>query len=92
MYIKQTRDEFRAKTSGHEQMPKQKNMPESVNQISWVRAQEMKVDKFFRLLGSHSTWKTWKNNRIFKNLIKSLEKSWNFVSPESGDPETGTKI
>lgn len=43
VYIKQTRDELHAKTSGHEQMPKQKNMPESVNQISWVRAQEMKV-------------------------------------------------
>ena len=26
-------------------MPKQKNMPESVNQISWVRAQEMKVGR-----------------------------------------------
>ena len=43
VYIKQTRDEFRNKTSGREEVTKQKNFPDSVNNISWVRALEIKV-------------------------------------------------
>ncbi len=43
VYIKQTRDEFESMVAGQEAAPKQKNFPNSVNQISWVRGLEHKV-------------------------------------------------
>ena len=43
MFIKQTKDDFVQRTGGSKAPPKGKNLPETVNNIVWVRQLEAKV-------------------------------------------------
>ncbi len=84
VYIKQTRDEFRNKTSGREEVTKQKNFPDSVNNISWVRALEIKVTVFtYRISGQGNVF-----GPVLRSVCPSARLSVNTLTAEPFDLRT----
>ena len=45
VYVRQIKDDFNQRVGGSKNVPKGKNLPESVNNIVWVRQLEAKVSK-----------------------------------------------
>ena len=67
MLVKQTRDDFLQRTgSGGKSIPKGKNLPESVNNIVWVRQLEARVEETMKtaeaLLGDLPGFKSFRKD------------------------------